>query len=73
MGGCDPMLVCLYMANNAAAVELEYLHQHCWPLIIHCNLKPSNVVLNWYESAPHFVPKIETLEFHWLFHISSVM
>lgn len=40
-----------YSIAHGAAVGLEYLHEHCRPPIIHGNLKPSNILLDRYESS----------------------
>ena len=45
----QPMSLNLIQRLNIAinvATAVHYLHDHCDPPIIHCNLKPSNVLLN---------------------------
>lgn len=36
---------------HGAAVGLEYLHEHCTPPIIHGNIKPSNILLDRYQTS----------------------
>ncbi|XP_058201352.1 probable LRR receptor-like serine/threonine-protein kinase At3g47570 isoform X2 [Rhododendron vialii] len=39
------MLQRLHIAIDVASA-LDYLHHHCWEPIVHCDLKPSNVLLD---------------------------